>query len=378
LRVQLTLRSSDVMTGTTRYIAHLTRDLPSHGVEVVQQPPEALPPFVASSLRHVGVDLEAFFSSYPLRTRLQAVDVLHIPSQTMATLLALRKLSLPVVITVLDIIPYLTRDNPELNAFGHWLDEHFYRLALHSLRRANAIIAISEYTKHTLIDTLNLAPDRIFVTHLGVDHQLFCPQPIPAEFYARYGLQEGIRYVLYVGSEDPRKNLNTLIHAFQQAYGFFSQRDIPIALLKVGKAHFEGERQRLIQLTHKLGIAHAVHFLDYVEEEDLPLFYNAAAAFVLPSQYEGFGLPALEAMACGTPTIVADATSLPELGGNLAPTFAPLDSAALAQHLIDVLCNDGKIAPPQTWRAHAQGFDWQKTIQLTRQVYEYAAEHYAR
>jgi len=312
------------------------------------------------------MDLEAFFNSYPLRVpRHGSPTLYHIPTQTMGTLLFLQRRLRPIVVTVLDIIPWLVRHQPELNTLRHPLDVQLYRLAINNLKRADAIIAISHYTKKTLTDELGIPPEKIFVTHLAVDHKRFSPQPISADFRQKYALDEAFNYILYVGSNDPRKNLPTLIRAIEGA-----KRSVDtIKLIVVGNAYFQ--REALVELIRSLGLQEDVVFIDRVPDQDLPLFYNVADVFVLPSLYEGFGLPVLEAMACGTATIVANATSLPELGGEFAPTFDPYDDAALAAAIVEQLNHP---RPAEAWRNHAAQFTWERTTAQTIDVYHTVLE----
>ena len=207
------------------------------------------------------------------------------------------------------------------------------RLALTGLRRAKAIVAVSNYTKQTLADTLRIPAHRIHVAYEAVDSEHFRPQEVPQSFRVCYRLEQGIRNILYVGSEDPRKNLPTLIRALAEV----KQRVGEVRLLKVGASQFSRERQRLSTLIAEAGLEHDVRFFERVPEEDLPLFYSAADVLVLPSLYEGFGLPVLEAMACGTPVVCSRETSLPEVAGPAALLVSPRRPDELAGALVKVL-----------------------------------------
>ncbi len=363
LRVQIIAKPGSRRTGTGRYADELQRGLAAAGVDVVVTEPTR-PPHVFNRLTHAaGVDLPAFLGSYPLHAPLERSRLLHLPTQTMATLLAIQRPRQPVVVTVLDIIPILVRNNPALRVFGHRADEAFYELAVRSLRRADAILAISDYTKRTLVEFAGLSPERIQVTPLGVDSEWFRPQPVPTDFYARYALRAESPYVLYVGSEDPRKNLPVLLRALAQA-----REQIPeLEMLKVGAAHHTAERARLQTLAGELGIGGALHFVEGVPDIDLPLFYCTARVFAIPSLYEGFGLPVLEAMACGTPVVISNRTSLPEVGGDCALQVDATRSDELADAILTALRDP---ASPSDLRAHAQQFSWKTTVAQTLRVYE--------
>jgi glycosyltransferase involved in cell wall biosynthesis len=268
----------------------------------------------------------------------------------------------PVAVTVHDIIPYLTRDDPRLCAYRHPIHRLFDWLAMQGLKRAGRLIADSAWTKQTLVDALGYPAGRIDVVHLGVDPAVYRPVAVTTEFRHRYGLPADRRYVTYVGSEDPRKNLETLWRAFAIVH-----RDHPdTVLLKVGHSHSAHERERLARLAVELGIADAVRFLGAVPEDDLPGIYGASAVCVLPSRYEGFGLPVLEAMACGTPVICASAGSLPEITGRAALSVDPNDIAGLANALDKILAGHllaGQLRDQGLSRARP--FTWSRTAGCT-------------
>jgi glycosyltransferase involved in cell wall biosynthesis len=277
--------------------------------------------------------MRAFFKSYPLYVHLGPADVYHITAQTMATLLWAQRFPAPVLVTVLDIIPYLVRHNRDLNPFCHIVDRWFYRLALAGLHRAGALIAISAWTRQTLRTALNIPSERIYVVYPALDHKKFRPVAVPDQFRARFGLDGETRYVLYVGSDDPRKNLPTLLKAFAR----LKRRVSHVKLLKVGAPYFVGAREYLLRLVETLDIKKEVLFFDHVPDDVLPLFYNVADVFVSPSLYEGFGLPLVEAMACGIPVICSDIEVFREVAGNAALFVNAQDVEMWADVLTDCL-----------------------------------------
>lgn len=340
IRVGLVVKPDVQMTGLLRYALSIYEALRARGVDITLiHPNPALPDIVARVGKAMGLDARAFFTSYPISVRIEGVSVCHLASQTLATVLLFRRPP-RVVVTVHDIIPYLVRNDRALNTYRHLFDRLFDWLALRALRRADALIAVSEFTRQTVVEVLGYPPERIHVVYRAVDTDVFRPLSVPPEFRQRYGLDEDCYYILYVGSEDPRKNLKTLIKAFA-----IVQREIPTArMLKVGPAHFGAERERLLRLVTELGLERSVRFLDYVPDEDLPLLYNAADVFVLPSFYEGFGLPALEAMSCGTPVVASNRASLPEVVGKGGVLVDPNDEHALARSIIDLLADPDRRA----------------------------------
>jgi glycosyltransferase involved in cell wall biosynthesis len=341
LRVQLIAKREGGISGTSRYTRGIQQGLLEAGVEVALTfpAPPPLPGPLLAAFNRLGMDLATFFAGFPLRARLDNADVYHISAQTMATLLCFQRFPGPVVVTVLDIIPHLVRGDRELDTSRHAVERFFYRLAMAGLKRADALVAISEYTKRTLIQALGLPEERICVVYPAVDHGRFRPLDVPAHFRARYGLEEGGGTILYVGSDDPRKNLPTLLHAFAVVRQQLSGAE----LLLAGASQFPRQRQRLAGLVEAFGLGGQVRFLGRVPGEDLPLLYNLAGALAMPSLYEGFGLPVAEAMACGTPVVCSNATALPEVAGPAALLVSPRDPEAMAAALLRVL-TDGDLA----------------------------------
>jgi glycosyltransferase involved in cell wall biosynthesis len=272
-----------------------------------------------------------------------------------------------VVVTVHDVIPYLLRNDPCLCTYRTPADRLFDRLALAGLRRADWLFADSEYTKRCLVAELGLRPQTIEVVYLGVEHERFRPLAASPAVRERYGLPEGRRYLIYVGSEDPRKNLPTLIRAL----ALVRARLPELELIKVGRAHFVQERRRLLALAQQTGVREAIHFLDDVPEQDLPLLYNLADACVLPSLYEGFGFPVLEAMACGTPVVCSNATSLPEVAGDAAVLVDCTGGGGeLAAALYRVLSDSAlRFALGGKGLARAARFRWSNTARLAVGAY---------
>ncbi|GBD08639.1 D-inositol 3-phosphate glycosyltransferase [Candidatus Thermoflexus japonica] len=232
------------------------------------------------------------------------------------------------------------------------------------LRRADAIIAVSECTRRDAVRWYRIPEDRIHVIYEGVGAR-FRPAPPEAlaAIRARYFLPD--RFILYVGTIEPRKNLPTLF----AAYRMLLERWPDLGLVVAGRPGWL--TKGTFRALRDLGLEGRVRFLGYVPDEDLPALYSAAAVFAFPSRYEGFGLPPLEAMACGTPVVVSDTSSLPEIVGEAGlrvPPDRPADwVAALAAVLSDA-----------SLRAHLRGmglrqaarFRWSETAERTVAVYE--------
>ena len=237
-----------------------------------------------------------------------------------------------------------------------------------SLERASRILTDCDFVKQELIEVFGVAPARIHPVLLGVAAE-FSPRPAVAcaEALAAHGLEFG-HYFLSVGTLEPRKNITSLIDAFSMLPEDL-QRRYPLALVGMRGWLTSGIEARIRPLVDK-GV---VKPLGYVADEQMPMLYSGAAAFVFPSLYEGFGLPPLEAMACGTPVLASNRSSLPEVVGDAGVSLDPLDCEAWAQAMRRVI-EDGDFAADLAARgvARAQGFTWRRTAEETLAVYRRA------
>lgn len=265
----------------------------------------------------------------------------------------------PTVLTVHDLIFKLfPRYHKRLN---YW----FLNAAMPLfVQRADAVIAISQATRRDLIAHYGTPPEKITVVYEAAAP---CFRPPAAEAVtavrARYGLPE--RFLLTVGTIEPRKNLVRLLEALVRL-----RRDDPeLHLVVVGSRGwlYEGFFRRRAELE----LEKAVHLPGYVPDADLPAFYGAATVVVMPSLYEGFGLPVLEAMACGAPVVSSHAASLPEIGGAAARYFDPTDveemTAVLAQVLADA---ELRAEMRAAGLEQAARFSWERAARETMAVYE--------
>jgi glycosyltransferase involved in cell wall biosynthesis len=363
LRVCLVARSEPGTTGTSRYTAALAPRLAASGCTLV--PTITAPRGKALALgRRLGMDVVSFLSSYPIRLSWPAADVYHLTGQTYAGILLSNPPPGPTVVTVHDIIPFLVRRDRRLNVYRHSVHRVFDWIAMRGLRRADALISDSEWTRETLIQELGIAGERITPVPLGVDTATYRPLDVPAAFRQRHSLSAGLPYVLYVGSEDPRKNLETLWRAFAQV----AEHHATAQLLKVGRGHYPTERDRLRCLADSLGVANRVRFLDDVPEEDLPMLYNLASVYVQPSLFEGFGLPVLESLACGTRVVCARTSALPEVAG-ADTSVVPPTVDGLASSLLDALRTPQPPYARQARVSYAAARTWEETAERTIACY---------
>ena len=237
-----------------------------------------------------------------------------------------------------------------------------YRLT-HGLALAVARqgFAISHTTKADLDRVFRLPPNKVVVTPLAADPH-FGPQypTVIAALRRQYPLPA--QFGLYVGSNKPHKNLPRLIQALAQAHDA-----LPLVIAGAWEARYPAARQ----LAEQLQLQTRVVFLGPVPEADLPALYSAAAWFVFPSQYEGFGLPTLEALACGTPVACSDIPVLREVAGDAAHYFDLLDPASLAAALTELSTQPTRRAELQhRGLARAAEFSWERTARQTWQAYQ--------
>jgi glycosyltransferase involved in cell wall biosynthesis len=367
-RVCLVARQEPGTTGTSRYVAALAPRLEGTGYRVTILSTD-LAGFQARALHsplRLGLDLRTFLASYPIWMHWPMADVYHLSGQTLASALLFKRPPGPVLVTVHDIIPYLVRHDRALRVYRHRFHQVFDWLALRGLHRADALIADSDWTKRTMLQHLGVTPDRVTTVPPGVDTRRFRPMAVPPAFLARHGLPADLPIVLYVGSEDPRKNLTTLWRAFAHVQSSFPGA----CLVKVGRSHHPSQRSHLERIAADLGTSNYVLFLDEVAEADLPLLYNAAAVYVQPSLYEGFGLPVLEALACGTRVVASRTSSLPELASPDTITCEPTVTGLA--HAIERALSEGGMDGSGTTerRSWAGTFTWERTAESVARLYD--------
>ena len=244
----------------------------------------------------------------------------------------------------------------------------YYNDQIHwAVTHCHAISADSQSTKEDLMRLLGVTPERITVIHLGLEPVFKPSEPggaaQAAQTLTRLGLSAG--YVLFVGTFEPRKNVAGLL----QAYAALRARwkAAPDLVLAGRQGWLFDSAMALIE---KLRLAGCVHIRSELPEIDLPNLYRSAGVFILPSHYEGFGFTVLEAMGCGTPVIVANRASLPEIAGDAAIRVEPDDPEAMADALYRALTDvDLRRDLIQRGLRQASGFTWERTAQATLDLY---------
>lgn len=231
-------------------------------------------------------------------------------------------------------------------------------------QRAAAVITVSHHARQALVDVLDLDPRKVHVVHEAAPRD-FHPVTDPlvlADLRRRYELPE--EFLLHVGTLEPRKNLLRLVRALAR----LREDGFSHKLVLVGSAGWQmDDFDREIE-HHSL--QHDVQRIGYVPTEDLPGIYSLARLFVFPSLYEGFGLPPLEAMACGTPVLSSNRAALPEVLGDAALLFDPEDDEALFDSLVRLL-SDPHLLDELSWRGlrRAQSFSWERAARETLAIY---------
>lgn len=279
------------------------------------------PPFVHKMLKPVAMEYHYFSRFRKTQTvwaaQLRSVeaDVFHAvsPSEAVPAVLAGKK---PLVTTFHDIIPLL---NKPRYMFERVYFQHYSTVA----KRSEMIIADSNQTKKDLISVLNIPKEKIVVVYPGIDTKKFSPTK---------KMKKDVKTILFQGGLVRRKGVFEVVNAFAKV--FEKRTDIKLQIGGGGDETFS-----LKQEVRRLGIEKNVEFLGFVPDDELPKRYQEADVFVYPSQYEGFGYTPLEAMACGTPVITSNTSSIPEVVGDAAIQVNPIDTEALATEINNVLTN---------------------------------------
>lgn len=341
--------------GIGRYVRELTRALLALDVDhdyrlfAASQAPLPPTPFAVRRLPFHDIWLMRVWhrARVPLPVELITgrVDLFHSPDFTLPPTLP----GVPTVLTVHDLS--FVRD-PD-SADEH-LRAYLNRVVPRSVRRASHILADSKATRRDLISLWDAPPEKVTVLYCGVEPR-FRPVADPVELVAlraRYNLGDG-PYILTVSTIQPRKNYQRLVQAFAP----LAARNPRLSLIIAGGKGWNYEE--ILTEPERQGLGDRVRFPGFIPDDDLPGLLSGAELFVYPSLYEGFGLPILEAMACGTPVIASDRSSLPEVTGDAGLQVDPLDVAALTAAMERVLTDsDLRSSLVARGRIQAARFTW--------------------
>lgn len=290
----------------------------------------------------------------PRAVKRSDVELLHCPSP-----LVPGRLSVPLVVTLHDVIGW---DHPEWLGRANVLQ--LKAMLPRVLKRTARVITSSEYSRQRIIGIFDLAPERVVSVPLGIDERFTPGEPV-TDVISR--LQIDKPYVLTVGTLQPRKNIEAALHAFE----LLAAEGAPQDLVVVGaRGWFD---QELMSRLNDSSLAERVHVTGRVEDDELVDLYRGADCFVFPSRYEGFGFPPLEAMACGTPVVSSDRTSLKEVVGDGGLLVDPDAPGAIVDALRKVLESDDLRAQLRAAGiAHAATYRWARCAELTKAVYAQA------
>jgi glycosyltransferase involved in cell wall biosynthesis len=301
----------------------------------------------------------------PRWVRQDGVQLLHCPANTAPV--ALPK-HVRLVITIHDVMYLLPESVLAPSKVFRQRLGNFYRkwVVRRVAKRSDCVVADSEFSKREVVEYLGVAPDRIRAIHLGIDEQFgrlataLTSPPIEIG-----GERLDGPFVLALGAGDPRKNTLAVIRAYGSRW-----RELPSQEKLVIVGLRDWRSSAAYNLAHELGLTKQVLFAGYVSEGLLAWLYASSRCFLYPTLYEGFGFPPLEAMACGTPVITSNCTSVPEVAGAAAILVDPTSERSIGDALMRVLQDEPlRHQMIQRGREQVQRFGWQETVQKTLDVY---------
>jgi glycosyltransferase involved in cell wall biosynthesis len=298
--------------------------------------------------------------TFPRLCRELRADVAHVPywGSPLAP-------SIPTVVSILDLIPLLL---PEYR--GGPLVRAYTGLVKAAAQNAALVLTISESSKRDIIQHLGIPESRVRVTYLAADAR-YSPKRDVVDTAALRQHHPNLpqEYVLYLGGLDPRKNIETLLQVYTWVQGTIGQ-DYPLVIAgKLPEMHTEFFRDPLV-IAKALEVEDVVRCIGPVAEDDKPALYRSASAFLYPTRYEGFGLPALEALACGVPVVGSNASSVPEIVGAAGMLVDPDDARSMAGALIAVVTEyelHERLAEAAV--EQAAKFSWEKCARETLDAY---------
>ena len=351
--------ATDHFPGIGRYVASLAQALrqvaPDLNLSLLHDPSAAATHLALPNLSRVACTVSPFSIrqqwAVPRELRRVGATLYHSPYYLMPY-----RAGVPAIVTMHDLIPVRF---PAYFAPAQRLTFAITtRLAAHAAR---TVIAVSQTTASDLRRLLRLPEERIAVIPEAAG-PAFRPQPLLAVAALRTRLGLPAMYILYLGSNKPHKNLVRLVEAWARC----QPQPLPLVIAGVWDARYPQARQK----ADELALGEKIRFLGPVVEADLPALYSGATLFAFPSEYEGFGLPVLEALACSVPVACSGTSSLAEVAGDAALTFDPTNVDAIADALHRLL-SDGELRAELRGRGlrRAAQFSWERTAQETLAVY---------
>lgn len=271
---------------------------------------------------------------------------------------------IPTVISIMDLsyihYPQLFRSS-DLYQLKHW--------SSYSVKKAKKILTISEASRNDIINEYKISPENVVVTYPGIKSEKHMKANV-VDIHSKFSIPG--RYILFVGTLQPRKNIVRLIQAFSILKKDQENEDLELVI--VGKKGWLFEE--ILEAPHTFGVEDDVRFLEFVDDLELTELYKQAVCFVLPSLYEGFGLPVLEAMKYGCPVITSNVSSLPEAGGDAALYVDPTNSEDIAKTMQKVVENKGlQEQLREKGYKQVKKFSWEKTAKETLAVLSEVAQN---
>jgi len=352
--------------GTGVYAARLLEQLanrPDLRVEVMDGwNPLSGRSFASGALRSAS-NLLWTHAGLPIHLWKRAPDLLHAPA-----FVAPVTCPCPVVTTVHDVSFLLYPSH-----FRGWWTTYLRAVMPPAIRSAAAIICGSENSRRDIVKAYGIGHDKVRVVPYGVDHERFNSA---ATLDRRWAEAQGIRdgYVLHVGTFSYRKNIPTLLHAVALVRARGKWEDRQLVLAGAQNVSLKGGDE-VLETIRELDLSAHLVLTGHMPDEHIPGLYAHASMLVMPSLYEGFGFPVLEAMAVGTPVICSDTSSLPEIAGNAAILFAPQDQNALASAIQELIQNPALAAElRRKGFEQARQFTWQRNADQTVEIYQEIAK----
>jgi glycosyltransferase involved in cell wall biosynthesis len=295
---------------------------------------------------------------FPVNSKINDIDIFHIPQNGIGLC---ENLNCKKIATIHDLIPYIM---PETVGRGYLLK--FLKDVPKVIELCDSLITVSEWSKQDILKFFPIDKDKIFVTPLAADDKY---KPLDKEKCRDFLSKEynmNNPFILYIGGFSSRKNVKALITAFSKIY---KKLDKDYNLVIVGATRDQG--QYLSEFSNNLELASKIIFTGFVPEDHLPILYNGCNAFVYPSIYEGFGLPPLEAMNCGTPVITSNLTSIPEVVGDAGMLINPYNETELQDAILKMLGDENlRNDFIRKGLIRAKDFSWKATAEKTFEVYK--------
>ena len=320
--------------------------------------------YQGSALSRVGKYYQRYWR-FPRHIQRTDIDIYHIVDHSDGHLLySLSKASQPTVVTCHDLINYIQPENLDNQSKLPLISKLIWNYCVRGIRQANHIVTVSDHTAKDVMTIFGSEPARLTTAHNGVD-PIYQSLPVPQVEALRsyYGLNANTFCWLNVGSNHPRKNVFTVL----KALALLCQQNAPVHFIKAG-ADFTDEQKIFIDSQN---LTDRVSYIQKPDKETLVGLYGVADALVAPSHYEGFGITPLEAMACGTPVITSNVTSLPEVIGDAGIMVSPEDAEAIAsvtQRLIDNPSEKDRLI--QAGLQRVKTFTWPAAAETVAKVYE--------